>query len=357
MAHDYNIAVFIGRFQPFHNGHLSVILEGLDRADHLVVLVGSAGSPRCHRNPFTFDERSRMIYESIPAHLRNRVRIKPLEDAAYNDSRWIHRVQSNVTRAAWEFGYTNEPSTALIGHSKDHTSYYLKLFPQWHSIDVPNYKNMNSTRIRNAYFSNIAEMWLSDCDGHKIGDLPQDHIVTPEVRRFLMEFINTPAYKIIKDEYEFILKYRASWAVAPYAPTFVTVDSIVVQSGHVLVIRRGAVPGKGLWAMPGGFINADERIRDAVIRELREETGIKVPEPVLRGSVIAQDVFDDPNRSARGRTITHAFLIKLKDDAALPRVKGMDDADKAKWIPISELRREDFFEDHYDIIQNMIARI
>jgi bifunctional NMN adenylyltransferase/nudix hydrolase len=173
MAHDYNIAVFIGRFQPFHNGHLSVILEGLERADHLVVLVGSAGSPRCHRNPFTFDERSRMIRESIPAHLRNRVRIKPLEDAAYNDSRWIHRVQSNVTRAAWEFGYTNEPNTALIGHSKDHSSYYLKLFPQWGSIDVPNCKNINSTRIRNAYFSNIVEMWLSDSDGHKIGDLPR----------------------------------------------------------------------------------------------------------------------------------------------------------------------------------------
>jgi bifunctional NMN adenylyltransferase/nudix hydrolase len=357
MAHDYNVAVFIGRFQPFHHGHLAVILEGLERADHMVVLVGSSGSPRCHRNPFTFNERSQMIRESIPGHLRNRIRIKPLEDAAYNDSKWIHGVQSNVTRSAWEFGYTNEPSTALIGHSKDHSSYYLKLFPQWDSIEVPNYKNMNSTQIRNSYFSNIAEMWLSDCDGHKIGDLPQDHIVTPEVRRFLMEFLATPAYKMIKDEYEFILKYRASWAVAPYAPTFVTVDAVVVQSGHVLAIRRGAIPGKGLWAMPGGFIDQNERIRDAVIRELREETGIKVPDPVLRGSVIAQDVFDDPNRSARGRTITHAFLIKLKDDAALPRVKGMDDADKARWIPISELNVSDFFEDHFFIIQNMLARI
>jgi bifunctional NMN adenylyltransferase/nudix hydrolase len=357
MTKKYDMAVFICRAQPVHLGHLSVILNGLERADHMVVLVGSSGSPRCHRNPFTFDERSQMIWESIPDHLVNRVRIRPLEDAAYNDSKWIHGVQSNVTRAAREFGYTNEPSTALIGHNRDHSSYYLKLFPQWVSIDVANYKNMNSTQIRNAYFSNIADMWLNDCDGHKIGDLPQDHIVTPAVRAFLMGFISTPAYKLIKDEYEFILKYRASWAVAPYAPTFVTVDAVVVQSGHVLVIRRGAIPGKGLWAMPGGFINADERIRDAVIRELREETGIKVPDPVLRGSIVAQDVFDDPNRSARGRTITHAFLIKLKDDAALPRVKGMDDADKARWIPISELRREDFFEDHIDIIMNMIARI
>ena len=349
MAHDYNIAVFVGRFQPFHNGHLSVILEGLARADHLVVLVGSAGSPRCHRNPFTFDERSRMIYESIPAHLRNRVRIKPLEDAAYNDSRWIHRVQSNVTRAAWEFGYTYEPSTALIGHSKDHSSYYLKLFPQWGSIDVPNYKNMNSTRIRNAYFSNIVEMWLSDSDGHKIGDLPQDHIVTPEVRLFLIEFINTPAYKIIKDEYEFILKYRASWAVAPYPVNLVCVDAVVIKSGHVLMIERGAYPGKGQMALPGGYLNVNERAVDGMIRELREETGLKVPDKVLRGSIKSHDIFDNPNRSSRGRVITIAYLIDL-GKGPLDKVKGSDDAAKAQWIPLSNLKRDEIFEDHIDII-------
>jgi bifunctional NMN adenylyltransferase/nudix hydrolase len=349
MAHDYNIAVFIGRFQPFHNGHLSVILEGLERADHLVVLVGSAGSPRCHRNPFTFDERSRMIRESIPAHLRNRVRIKPLEDAAYNDSRWIHRVQSNVTRAAWEFGYTNEPNTALIGHSKDHSSYYLKLFPQWGSIDVPNCKNINSTRIRNAYFSNIVEMWLSDSDGHKIGDLPQGHIVTPEVRLFLIEFINTPAYKIIKDEYEFILKYRASWAVAPYPVNLVCVDAVVIKSGHVLMIERGAYPGKGQMALPGGYLNVNERAVDGMIRELREETGLKVPDKVLRGSIKSHDIFDNLNRSSRGRVITIAYLIDL-GKGPLDKVKGSDDAAKAQWIPLSNLKRDEIFEDHIDII-------
>lgn len=357
MAHEFNIAVFIGRFQPMHFGHLNVIEEAFERADHVVVLVGSSGSPRCHRNPWTFDERSRMIRESVPSHLRKRLQVKALEDAAYNDTRWVQNVQNLVMRSTWEFGYTSVPRVALIGHSKDATSYYLKMFPQWDSIEVDNYKNLNSTQIRNAYFSNIAEMWLNDADGHKAGDLPQDHIVPSAVCQFLREFLKTSEYYMIRDEYEYIVKYRASWAVAPYAPTFVTVDAVVVQSGHVLLVRRRAAPGRGLWAMPGGFINQDERIRDAVVRELREETGIKVPDPVLRGSIVAQDVFDDPNRSARGRTITHAFLFRLRDDVALPRVKGMDDADKARWVPIADLKREDFFEDHLDIITNMIARI
>ena len=356
MAHKHNIAVFICRAQPFHRGHLSVIMQGLEQADHLVVLVGSSNAPRSHRNPFTFDERRDMILNSIPGNLRQRVAVKPLEDASYNDTKWIHDVQTLVMRAEWEFGYTAAPTVALIGHNKDASSYYLKMFPQWSNIELPNFGNLDSTRIRNVFFSNIGHMWIGDADGHKPGDLDRDAIITVSVREFLLGFLDTPDYKLIRDEYEFIARYRASWAVAPYAPTFVTVDAIVVQSGHVALVRRRAAPGRGLWAMPGGFLNAGERIQDAVIRELREETGIKVPDKVLRGSIVAQDVFDDPNRSARGRTITHAFLIKL-EDGDLPRVKGMDDADKARWEPIANLKRDMFFEDHYDILVNMIARI
>lgn len=357
MATKFDLAVFIGRFSPAHNGHLAVIHEGLKQANHMLILIGSSNAPRSHRTPFTFAERKEMLYHSIPDTLRDRVLIYPLEDAAYNDAKWVNSVQLQVTVAGVEAGYNTQPKVALIGHSKDSSSYYLKMFPQWGDhIEVPNYRNLNSTQIRNTYFSNIVDMWLTDCDGHKIGDLPQDQIVPTAVKDFLSEFAKTTDYKAIVDEYEFVSKYKASWATAPYAPIFVTTDAIIVQSGHVLLVRRRAVPGKGLWAMPGGFLNQNERIEDAVFRELVEETGIKVPEKVLRGNIRAKDVFDDPNRSSRGRTITHAFLVVLPN-GPLPRVKGQDDADKAKWVPISELSRESFFEDHYDILINLLSRI
>ena len=54
-------------------------MQGLEQADHLVVLVGSSNAPRSHRNPFTFDERRDMILNSIPGNLRQRVAVKPLE--------------------------------------------------------------------------------------------------------------------------------------------------------------------------------------------------------------------------------------------------------------------------------------
>jgi len=355
MAQEYDLAVFIGRFSPPHKGHLAVIQEGLDQSKRVVLLVGSANAPRSHRNPFTFAERSNMLYHSIPGHDRDRVMIYPLEDAAYNDAKWVNSVQTQVMAAAWKAGYTKTPKVALIGHSKDSSSYYLDMFPQWGDhIEVPNYRNLNSTQIRNAYFSNIAEMWLKDCDGHKIGDLPQDQIVTPAVKEFLAEFAKTADYKNILNEYDFVKKYKASWAAAPYPVNLVCVDAVVIKSGHVLMIERGALPGKGLLALPGGYLNTNERAIDGMIRELREETKLKVPDAVLRGSITNHDIFDDPNRSSRGRVLTIGYKIDL-GTGPLDKVKGSDDAKKAMWIPLSKLDRSKIFEDHKDIVDFLVG--
>jgi bifunctional NMN adenylyltransferase/nudix hydrolase len=91
---------------------------------------------------------------------------------------------------------------------------------------------------------------------------------------------------------------------------------------------------------------------DGAIRELKEETKIKVPVPVLKGSIKESKTFDAPNRSTRGRTITQAFYIDLGFDEKLPKVKGSDDAEKAFWVPLNEVvaQRDKFFEDHFHII-------
>jgi bifunctional NMN adenylyltransferase/nudix hydrolase len=80
---------------------------------------------------------------------------------------------------------------------------------------------------------------------------------------------------------------------------------------------------------------------------------------VLKGSIKSKEVFDHPERSLRGRTITTAFLIQLTETGELPPVKGGDDAAKAFWVPIAEAmaKRDQFFEDHYHIITTMVGRI
>lgn len=340
----YDYLVFIGRFQPFHVGHKEVLDKALELADKVIVLVGSSNQPRTIKNPFTFAERKDMIRESymrsplseddeeFPA---NRIVIEPLRDNKYNDQAWAVSVQNVVKRVDASFGWSDKPRRGgIIGHVKDESSYYLELFPQWDLIDHEINEEVHATDIRQIYFeSNLR--YLAD-------------VVPGPTYQFLSKFSYTPAYDSLVREQKFIREYKKSWEVAPYAPTFLTCDAVVVQSGHILLIKRKAEPGRGLWALPGGFVNPKERIEDGMIRELREETKIKVPGPVLRGSIKAKAVFDHPDRSLRGRTVTQAYYIELPP-GKLPLVKGGDDAASAKWVPLAFVKEEEMFEDHYSI--------
>lgn len=338
--------VFIGRFQPFHNGHLKILKHALDRAKKSVVVVlGSANSPRTIKNPFTADERRDMIKACLTDTQANRLIFVAAEDCAYNDTLWF----TNVTRAVSAATMMSN-SVALIGHKKDASSFYIDMFPQWEKIEMENVGNISSTPIREKYFIQPLTS-------------PFQELPAP-VRDWMYAFEATKTYAQLCAENDHIVKYRKAWEAAPYAPTFVTVDACVVKSGCVLLVQRRAEPGKGLWALPGGFLNQHETIEDGMIRELREETKIDVPEPVLRGSIKASKVFDAPDRSMRGRTITHGFLIHLDQPrsplmvgAAMPKVKGSDDAAKAKWWHLSKLDRSQMFEDHMDIILNLTARL
>jgi bifunctional NMN adenylyltransferase/nudix hydrolase len=357
---DYDHLVFIGRFQPFHNGHKHVIDTALSMSKHVIILIGSSNSSRNSRNPFTFEERKQMIldaYQGTPYNQVKNLEILPIEDYTYNDGEWTRAVSRTVNgflRSTYpsttyeDIARISEKKVGLIGHSKDSSSYYLKLFPTWGNIDVSGveggkHKLINATDIRALYFS---PQWH---------DMSWTKLVPEPVAITLLEWLKTEDYANVMQEHKFVLEYKKQWELAPYAPTFVTTDAVVVQAGHVLLVRRGAQPGKGKLALPGGFLDQSETLLDGAIRELREETKLKVPEAVLRGSIKNQRTFDDPHRSARGRTITTAFLIQLPLVTELPKVKGSDDAEEAMWVPLSELKAEDLFEDHFFIIQNLTA--
>jgi bifunctional NMN adenylyltransferase/nudix hydrolase len=187
-------------------------------------------------------------------------------------------------------------------------------------------------------------------------------VCAPSTIHFLHEFRKTENYHQLMREKRYIEDYQKQFSGLAYAPTFVTADAVVFQSGYVLLVKRKAEPGKGLLALPGGFLNAstDESLEDAAIRELYEETSINLPEKVLRKNIKNVKVFDAISRSARGRTITHAYNIVLDDgEWNLPKIKGGDDAEEVgtDWYPINNLDRSELFEDHYDIIKFFIGKI
>lgn len=333
----YDYLVFIGRFQPFHIGHEHVIKTALSLASKVIVLVGSSQQPRSVRNPWNYNERESFIRANFSDEENQNILAFPLLDYTYNEALWIKSIQQLVS-AVVHTKIGSEVSIGLIGHQKDESSYYLSQFPQWQREECQNLKNISSTDIREMFFST--------------GEVTS--LVSSTVSEKLKLFQTKQAYKDVKNECVFVKKYQEQWSDSPYPPMFITVDAVVVQSGHILLIQRRAEPGRGLMALPGGFLNAKETLKNAVIRELREETRIKVPAPVLQGSITKKEVFDNPYRSERGRTITYAYLIMLSG-SELPKVKGGDDAAEAFWVPFAEINPELMFEDHYHIIQAMIA--
>ena len=131
-----------------------------------------------------------------------------------------------------------------------------------------------------------------------------------------------------------------------YPRAAVTADCVVMTKEavpQVLLIERGADPYKGCWAFPGGFMNMDETTEQCAIRELEEETGLRVTELQQIGA------YSKVDRDPRGRTITVAYLVLVDEPVA---VTGQDDAAKAEWWPLSDLPHLAF--DHYDIMQDAI---
>ena len=337
MTKQYDAIVFIGRFQPFHNAHLEIFKQAAALADKVILVVGSANQPRTYKNPFTADDRYAIIYHTL-ANLgyeeeRDFV-VVTARDSLYNDTTWAVRVQEIVKTET-----TPTDKVAIIGHKKDESSYYLEMFPQWELVEVPLVEELSATNIRDLYFREDSNINFIQ------GVVPQ------RILEYLEKFKKTEEFAQIVRERQFEEMYKQQFSSYPYPPTFVTVDAVVIQSGHILMITRRAEPGRGLLALPGGFLdaNSDASLEDAMIRELREETGLKVPSPVLRGNIKNTHVFDAIQRSSRGRTITHAFNICLPD-GELPKVRGGSDATSATWIPLSQVDSAQTFEDHYEII-------
>ena len=338
MSKKYDTLVLIGRFQPFHAAHLEIVKRATALCDQLVIVVGSANQPRTYKNPFTFSERKEMI-KSATAGLNLKIYVESNTDTIYNDQAWAVRVQGIVSK------YTTLGSkVGIIGHKKDPSSFYLDMFPQWGYENVEEIEPLSAVNIRDLYFKRVTNMEFIR------GVIPRTTF------EFMSEFWKMDAYHQIIKEREFITEHNKQYASLKYPPIFSMADAIVICSGHVLMIKRRAEPGKGLWALPGGYVNAntDKSVEAAMLRELREETMIKVPAPVLKGSIVRSRVFDAIDRSPRGRIITHAFYIQLPD-GELPKVKGNDDAEKARWVPIAEVRSEECFEDHYEIIQHFLG--
>lgn len=151
-------------------------------------------------------------------------------------------------------------------------------------------------------------------------------------------------------------RFLAGYDTSAYPAVGITVDVVVltIRQGQlcVLLIRRGAHPSKGAWALPGGFVGPDEDLDAAALRELTEETGVDAAPSHLE----QLRTYGAPNRDPRLRVVTVAYLGMMAD---LPRPEAGTDAADARFWPVADLESDDGPElafDHHRIVTDGVER-
>ena len=313
-----NLGFLIGRFQPLHAGHRSIIRQAAKLCKHLVVIVGSANAAPSVKNPWSYLERKTKIDLFLYHEEIKNVTVVPMNDYRYNNNKWQVDVENIITDASIDH---NCCGVTMFGFDKPDNK-YLGWFDHYEFVNLQSGFNVCATDVRNSYF--------------KAGNMG-----------FPIE---------VMEDYNYFVKEKEQFSPYPYLDTlnFCCSDSVVICNGHILLIKRIKAPGRNHWALPGGFKNNNETFLECAVRELIEETNLDVSENELYdASVINFDhVFDAPNRAAMGiPRITHAFLFKL---ATMPKVTPSDDALEAEWVPIDKCLNElPMHDDHRDIISTL----
>lgn len=283
--------VVSGHFSPVTQEYLNQLLRAFNGGETVAIRLNGAGRARSTRSPWTVGEREAMLRAAL-GPLAARATFRSVVDHPYRPD--LEQVRVDIEVA---------DSDAVRGD-------FLR-----HGIEAV------ATAVPEA------------------------------IHGFLRDFAATPEYQRLHAEQLYIDDYRKSWEAAPYPPIFVTCDALIEHGRHLLLIRRGGQPGNGLWALPGGFVEADETLLRSAVREVLEETRLELDDAQVAAHLVASHVFDAPQRSARGRTITHAWHFRFPE-GDLPPIEAADDAAGAHWVTLDALpaMRDQFFEDHFDII-------
>jgi bifunctional NMN adenylyltransferase/nudix hydrolase len=147
------VKVFIGRFQPFHLGHLKVLRAAIDTSDHVVVVIGSASNIRTPKNPWGYNERVTMIAGALTPAERKKVSITGVCDHPGEDDKWVKDVKTQVQAIAKrQLGTGPRRIYTLIGCHKGAETYYLKLYKGWNLDLISQNEAMNATDVRKLYF-------------------------------------------------------------------------------------------------------------------------------------------------------------------------------------------------------------
>jgi len=326
-------AVIIGRFQPIHNGHMGIFTHAFANYDKVLVLVGSSSEARTPKNPFTFEERYEMINGLYGAN-DDKLKIVPLYDCYDNDQAWASQVRQLIR-------IHSSGEATILGANKDDSSYYLKYFKDVELYEIK--EKINATDIRKMLFEFDSTQSVDNFNRY----------LSPYIRNLCFRYLHSS----VVEDYLYYEKYKAPYENLPHPPVFVTADVFYIgaaTNSKILLVKRKQTPGKDLLALPGGFVEYNETIKNAAMREFKEETGQELNEYHLKGPYI----YDSPNRSLRGRVITNVFIYTYGNYVSFTSANTTDETEVVEiYTEDLHLYREYMFEDHWHIINDLIKKM
>jgi bifunctional NMN adenylyltransferase/nudix hydrolase len=341
--------IYIGRFQPFHNGHRAVlnkIIENYsEEGDAFMFIVGSADQQNTIRNPLSVEQRLQIIDKEASVIIPNKYTYitDQINDSPYNYDLWIAELQRKINKQINNNYKSYSP--ILIGN-ENVAQYGIR--GGFRYIIIQMQGETHGTLIRD----NVRENGLSGINEYVSNES------MGLLEKFDFEGIVKSAFKRAED---YSIDTRSK-----YNSCYLTVDNIVIDGGKILLIKR---KDDGLYALPGGFMEPNETSIEAAKRELKEETSLEIGKNFLleKGPIVFDQPFRDPRSSSHINLVTHAYVWRrdidyksyYQDIFYFPAqaVSG-DDANSVEWVSFTDivaLKPSMFHADHKKIICNIMG--
>ena len=337
MPQSASLAVCAGRFLLPNAANLALVRDALARAPRGLVFLRRAHMAPSPANPFDSGQRIAMLRAALTDDERVQADFVPLREH-WDDQRLLRDMGAAVGG--------EQPVTWVVAGPAPVDGEDLPTGWTLQQADAGDGDAQAVAWLEQLYAAEDPARGLAALQG----SLP------PSALSFLREWIATPGFATVRDDWRQIAHEKRQWSVAPYPVVLVTVDAVVHAGGHVLLIKRGRSPGRGLWALPGGFLEPREPVLHAALRELVEETGLPLSMREMQKRLKGVRIFDHPERSQRGRIITHTFFFDL-GDIAPPPVQGGDDAAAAQWVKVAQLPELEarLHDDHFHMLDTFLG--
>jgi len=303
----FDLTVEIGKTDPPHVGHYDGSESYYFLAEKHLRLVGSAGFAPNLRVALSYEQRRLLLDTGTRLRRYPDVQILPLRDYG-DDMRWREEVCRIV--------YSIAPDAAkvlLIGASKDESSYYLKLFPEWTFFEAP--LRRNKGRVINA--SDLRLAWLDETLSNE-GELLDEWAY-----QYLSSLYGSEQHRRLREELEHLRSFPLPSLIHAY-------DGVVVCHDHLLLARRSSPIGRGLLALPSiSFVDKQRGFSD-LIHHI--EGLVKVDAAAL---IAASDDTSVEMKSWRfygSKSIVTGIPLHLPFEY-LPEILG----EGVEWVPLQEI--------------------